>query len=96
MMKLLSKYHKLWIAMGLSIGIRSDLVEDFIHEMYLKLHKYISDPKKIMYNENEPNNCMILKMISDKLDKYSIVLKKIEVIKIATIMKEVILNCQLI
>ena len=39
---------------------------------------------------------MILKMISDKLDKYSIVLKKIEVIKIATIMKEVILNCQLI
>ena len=40
-MELLSKYHNLWIAMGLSIGIRNDLVEDFIHEMYLKLNKYI-------------------------------------------------------
>tara|TARA_R100001460_G_scaffold24995_1_gene50240 strand:+ start:3120 stop:3716 length:597 start_codon:yes stop_codon:yes gene_type:complete len=70
MMELLSKYHKLWVAMGLSIGIRSDLVEDFIHEMYLKLNKYISDPKKIMYNENEPNKFYVYITIKNLWNDY--------------------------
>lgn len=69
-MELLSKYHNLWIAMGLSIGIRNDLVEDFIHEMYLKLNKYISDPKKIMYNENEPNKFYIYITIKNLWNDY--------------------------
>ena len=56
--------------MGLSIGIRSDLVEDFIHEMYLKLNKYISDPKKIMYNENEPNKFYVYITIKNLWNDY--------------------------
>ena len=69
-MELLSKYHKLWIAMGLSIGIRNDLVEDFIHEMYLKLNKYISDPQKIMYNETEPNKFYVYITIKNLWNDY--------------------------
>ena len=38
--------HSSWIAMGLSIGIPKHLVEDFVHEMYLRLNKYVGDPQK--------------------------------------------------
>ena len=56
--------------MGLSIGIRNDLVEDFIHEMYLKLNKYISDPQKIMYNETEPNKFYVYITIKNLWNDY--------------------------
>ena len=46
MLKLLSANHTQWIAMGLSIGIPKHLVEDFVHEMYLRLNKYVGDPQK--------------------------------------------------
>ena len=70
MMDLLAKYHNLWVAMAISIGIRRDLVEDFIHEMYLKLDKYITDPKKIMYNENEPNKFYVYITIKNLWNDY--------------------------
>ena len=69
-MDLLAKYHNLWVAMAISIGIRRDLVEDFIHEMYLKLDKYITDPKKIMYNENEPNKFYVYITIKNLWNDY--------------------------
>lgn len=59
MLELLSKNHSTWIAMGLSIGIPKHLVEDFIHEMYLRLNKFVGDPKKIMYNKKEVNKFYI-------------------------------------
>ena len=55
MLEILSKNHNTWIAMGLSIGIPDHMVEDFIHETYLRLNKYIDNPEKIMYNETEVN-----------------------------------------
>ena len=70
MMELLSKYHKLWISMGLSIGIREDIVEDFIHEMYLKIDKYVKDPKKIMYNETDINKFYIYVTIKNLWNDY--------------------------
>ena len=51
MLELLSKNHSTWIAMGMSIGIPKHLVGDFVHEMYLRLDKYMKEPKKIMYND---------------------------------------------
>ena len=45
MIELLSKYHKLWISMGLSMGIPNHMVEDFVQEMYLRLNKYIKEWK---------------------------------------------------
>lgn len=41
--------------MGISIGIPNDIVEDFVHETYLRLNKYVENPEKIMYNETEIN-----------------------------------------
>lgn len=41
--------------MGMSIGIPNDIVEDFVHETYLRLNKYVENPEKIMYNKTEVN-----------------------------------------
>ena len=41
MMELLSKYHNLWISMGLSMGVPKHMVEDIVQEMYLRLNKYV-------------------------------------------------------
>mgnify|MGYP001450653007 CR=1 FL=1 len=50
MLELLSKNHSTWIAMGLSIGIPKHLVEDFVHELYLRFNKYIKDTRKMYKN----------------------------------------------
>ena len=69
-MVIIAKYHHLWIAMGISIGIRRDLVEDFVQEMYLRLNKYIKNPNKIMYNEEEPNKFYIYVTIKNLWNTY--------------------------
>jgi len=70
MMKLLSKYHKLWISMGVSMGIPSHLVEDFVQEMYLRLNKYVKEPKKIMYNETDINKFYVYITIKNLYNDY--------------------------
>lgn len=70
MMKLLSKYHKLWISMGISMGIPSHLVEDFVQEMYLRLNKYVKEPKKIMYNETDVNKFYVYITIKNLYNDY--------------------------
>jgi len=69
-MELLSKYHKLWISMGLSMGIPSHLVEDFVQEMYLRLNKYVKTPDKIMYNENDVNKFYVYITIKNLYNDY--------------------------
>jgi len=69
-MKLLSKYHKLWISMGISMGIPSHLVEDFVQEMYLRLNKYVKEPKKIMYNETDVNKFYVYITIKNLYNDY--------------------------
>lgn len=70
MMKLLSKYHKLWISMGISMGIPSHLVEDFVQEMYLRLNKYVKNPDKIMYNEKDVNKFYVYITIKNLYNDY--------------------------
>lgn len=70
MMELLSKYHKLWISMGLSMGIPSHLVEDFIQEMYLRLNKYVKNPDKIMYSETDVNKFYVYITIKNLYNDY--------------------------
>ena len=69
-MKLLSKYHKLWISMGISMGIPSHLVEDFVQEMYLRLNKYVKEPKKIMYNKTDINKFYVYITIKNLYNDY--------------------------
>ncbi len=70
MMELLSKYHKLWISMGLSMGIPSHLVEDFVQEMYLRLNKYVKNPDKIMYSETDVNKFYVYITIKNLYNDY--------------------------
>tara|TARA_R100000951_G_scaffold8878_2_gene8031 strand:- start:1645 stop:2181 length:537 start_codon:yes stop_codon:yes gene_type:complete len=59
------------VAMGLSIGIPEDIVEDFVHETYLRLNKYIDNPEKIMYNETEVNKFYVYVTIKNLWSDYS-------------------------
>jgi len=70
MMELLSKYHKLWISMGLSMGIPQHLVEDIVQEMYLRLNKYVKNPEKIMYNETDVNKFYVYITIKNLYNDY--------------------------
>lgn len=69
-MQLLSKYHKLWVSMGLSMGIPQHLVEDFVQEMYLRLNKYVKNPEKIMYNETDVNKFYVYITIKNLYNDY--------------------------
>ncbi len=71
MLEILSKNHNVWIAMGLSLGIPEDIVEDFIHEAYLRLNKYVDNPEKIMYNETEINKFYVYITIKNLWSDYS-------------------------
>ena len=82
MLELLSKSHSTWIAMGLSIGIPKHLVEDFVHEMYLRLNKYVGDPEKIMYNEKEVNKFYIYITLKNLWGDYAKARGKQKIIRI--------------
>jgi hypothetical protein len=71
MLELLSKNHSTWIAMGMSIGIPKHLVGDFVHEMYLRLDKYMKEPKKIMYNDTEVNKFYIYVTLKNLWNDYN-------------------------
>ena len=55
MLELLAKEHTLWLKMVINMGCSKDVAEDIVQEMYLKLHRLISDQNKIMYNDDEVN-----------------------------------------
>jgi len=82
MLKLLSANHTQWIAMGLSIGIPKHLVEDFVHEMYLRLNKYVGDPQKIMYNETEVNKFYIYVTLKNLWGDYAKAKGRYKIIRI--------------
>ena len=82
MLEILSKNHKVWVAMGLSLGIPDDMVEDFVHETYLRLNKYIDNPEKIMYNETEVNKFYVYITIKNLWSDYNKAKSKYTVYKI--------------
>lgn len=50
-LELLAKKHIDWIKMVQSFGCDPILAEDIVQEMYIRLHKYIDNPERIMYGE---------------------------------------------
>lgn len=56
--------------MGLSMGIPSHLVEDFVQEMYLRLNKYVKNPDKIMYSETDVNKFYVYITIKNLYNDY--------------------------
>lgn len=56
--------------MGLKMGIPSYMVEDFVHEMYLRLDKYVKDPEQIMYKDDQPNKFYVFITLKNLWNDY--------------------------
>ena len=51
----LAERHDEWIAMAKSFKCNDDTANEIVQEMYIRLHKYVDNPEKIMYSEDEVN-----------------------------------------
>lgn len=54
-LKVLSEKHNEWVNMAKSFGVTDDDANELVQEMYLRLHKYVDNPERIMYNDDEVN-----------------------------------------
>ena len=54
-LNVLAQKHNDWINMAKSFGVSDDDAKELVQEMYLRLHKYVDDPERIMYNDDEVN-----------------------------------------
>lgn len=59
MLELLARKHNLWLGMVLGFGCDYDTAQDIVQSMYLRMHKYIKDEVRIMYNDDEVNRFFI-------------------------------------
>jgi len=55
----LGKMHNIWVAMSLNLGVPPHMVEDLVQEMYIRIHKYITDQEKIYYQDKGINRFYI-------------------------------------
>jgi DNA-directed RNA polymerase specialized sigma24 family protein len=58
-LELLAKRHDEWIRMAMSFGLDRDTAKDLVQDMYLRMYKYVDNPERIMYNENEVNTYFV-------------------------------------
>ncbi len=61
-MVLIAKKHKTWIEIVTSFGCPSETSEDIVQEMYIKIHKKLTNGLDIMYND-EVNYYYIFKTL---------------------------------
>ena len=59
MLEDLGKMHNIWVAMSLNLGVPPHMVEDLVQEMYIRIHKYITDKQKIYYQDKGINRFYI-------------------------------------
>lgn len=55
MLELLAKNHKIWLRMVRGFGADYDTAQDIVQSFYLRMHKYVKDEDRIMYNDEEVN-----------------------------------------
>ena len=65
---LLAANHKEWIKMAYKFGA-GDYAEDIVQEMYLRLHKYIENPERIMYKD-QPNKLFVWVTLRNMVRNY--------------------------
>jgi len=56
---ILSKRHTEWLNMAKSFKLDNNDANELVQNMYLRMHDYTKDVKRIMYNENEINTFYI-------------------------------------
>jgi len=59
MLERLAKNHELWVRMTIGFGCDRHVAEDIVQSMYLRIHKYVKDEKRIMYDDEEVNRFFI-------------------------------------
>lgn len=59
MLELIANHHKLWISMVVSFGCDKESAEDVVQSMYLRIHKYVKNEKRIMYGDDDINKFFI-------------------------------------
>jgi DNA-directed RNA polymerase specialized sigma24 family protein len=47
--------HETWIKYVISFGCPSEIAEDYVQEMYIKIHNYSQKGNDLMFNQNEVN-----------------------------------------
>lgn len=58
-LEILAKRHREWIRMAKSFGADRDLAKDLVQDMYLRMHRYVPDPERVMYNDEEVNTYFV-------------------------------------
>ena len=58
-LNILAKRHTEWVKMAKAFKISEDKANELVQEMYLRMHDYTKDVKRIMYNEKEINTFYI-------------------------------------
>lgn len=56
---ILAKRHIEWVKMAKAFKISEDKANELVQDMYLRMHDYTKDVKRIMYNEKEINTFYI-------------------------------------
>jgi DNA-directed RNA polymerase specialized sigma24 family protein len=59
MLEKLAENHKVWVRMVTGFGADIELAQDLVQSMYLRMHKYVKDENRIMYNDDEVNRFFV-------------------------------------
>lgn len=59
MLDKLAEKHNLWLRMVIGFGCDEETAKDIVQSMYLRIHKYVKDEERIMYNDDEVNRFFI-------------------------------------
>jgi len=59
MLEKLAKHHDLWVKMLINLGCNYQTAQDLTQEMYIRMHRLVTDEKKIMYNDEEVNHIFV-------------------------------------
>ena len=52
MLEKLAKHHDLWIKMLVNLGCNVEDAKDRVQDMYIRLHRLVKDPQKMMYGDD--------------------------------------------
>jgi DNA-directed RNA polymerase specialized sigma24 family protein len=76
--------------MAKSFGASQELAEDLVQEMYVRLHKYVDDPQKIMYSETEVNTFFVYVSLRNMYTSLMKAKSRIEFVDVSTLEDQLI------
>jgi RNA polymerase sigma factor (sigma-70 family) len=84
LLEILAKRHSDWVRMVISFGCEPDLAEDFVQEMYLRLHNYNITIEKITY-KGEVNTLFVYRTLLRMYLLYKTAKQKVEYVDLRAI-----------